>query len=206
MLTDRSKIFPSWFPEPRFDLLLRIDDDSFPCFERLFHGVNERVVFSRHLKNGVSAEDKIDARKVWGGQFVNGLVGRDPSHKWYDGQYLEELEWQEGKERPWYPGVYVAGFFWLGGSSFIGKLESRRADLRLYGLEDATVSIWVYRTVKLEEHRDYERLWINLVEGYGCKCAGSPKEVNISRDTWVWHGCKTIEEHAACLSNAGVFC
>ncbi|KAI9022007.1 hypothetical protein DFJ74DRAFT_768592 [Hyaloraphidium curvatum] len=98
-----------------FELLVRLDDDSFTCFDRLFAGLYDKVRF---------AKDEPDARAkaedVWGGPTVVAFARSDPNDRWYG-------SWKAGE----------------------------RGKLKIYGLDDAMVGIWVHKTLEWKEWEEY---------------------------------------------------
>jgi hypothetical protein len=209
-------LFPSWFPEPNFQLLLRLDDDTFPCLTNLFRKLLVEVRFahtresigSSAVSNGRSAvSKKIDATLLWGGPWVNATVLTWWRHRWYDAEYLAEVGWKKGDPPVQYPGQYPAGFAMFAGRRFLKRLEGARDSLKVYGVDDAMVGVWVHKTLALKSGVDWQPFVVRS-DNEMCHCSRQgwkPDKVGID-GIHVWHECKSYEEHARCFANLGPSC
>lgn len=200
-------LFPNWFPEPNFELLLRLDDDTFPCLNLMFHKLIAQAHFERNPAGIARAltHNKADPNFLWGGPWINATVLTWWRHRWYDGEYLAEVGWRKGLPPVQYPGQYPAGFAMFAGRRFLGRLEEARDRLKVYGVDDAMIGIWVHRTLGLKEDQDWYPFTIRS-DNEMCHCSQDGWKPTEKVEFDVWHECKLYQQHVQCLANLGPGC
>ncbi|KAI9011617.1 hypothetical protein DFJ74DRAFT_710531 [Hyaloraphidium curvatum] len=181
---------------PKHELLMKLDDDAFPCFRTVFSELEAKVSFRGREEKG-----KRKAASVWGGSPATASAMIYDMHPWYDKVYLDEVGWKKGDPSPAYPGMFFSGFMQLYGRELVARFEENAERLKTYAIEDGMVGVWMHRTLGLKRDEDYAPFPVGTKPR--CDCANATLESGPEDPGWTWHGCKSWRQHAVCLGVTG---
>jgi hypothetical protein len=197
LLNQSTDFFPPQFAKPTYDLLFKIDDDSFLCYNVTFSRFSSEISFPKLPNKGPAA------RTLWGGGGVVASVVTDPTDRWFDPYRLAEIGWKPGDPEPNYPDEgYFTGFATMWGAEIIERFEENADKLHIYALEDAMLSVWIHEKLKWKEGKDFWTYYTSS-ENDGCVCSRPRKR---EQETMIYHGCHERQEHEACLKSIRKYC
>jgi hypothetical protein len=170
-----------------FNFLLKADDDTVVCFNKL----------AKHLLALPSEEQKIIYAGVPTGCGLDsnpqvGRVIKDPTHRWYDSEFVEHTM----GSMECYP-VYHQGAFYVLSYDLVDFLYSARDRLVTFTNEDVTVGTWLFgvnRKIITLNSLQQARLW-------DCTCAKQARRWRQDQNSF-FHNCKELAQIHRCAQSS----
>ncbi|CAN0141822.1 unnamed protein product, partial [Phaeothamnion confervicola] len=176
-IVEKTKRMVSVTRHLHFRYLLKGDDDTFVCFDRVarfLHGLPEDV--KPRVYAGIPTACGLDRHPMVG------RVIKDPGHKWFDGKYVNHT--LAGLDC--YP-IYMQGALYVLSYGLVDFLQRGQRHLLTFTNEDVTMGTWllgVDRTVVPLNALHFARLW-------DCTC--SRKNFRAGGDVNAfYHNCKQV--------------